>query len=43
MDKGTEEVVSGVGRYFFNYKSYAIVQDPIQPKNYLIVIFNCLI
>jgi len=39
MDKGTEEVVSGVGRYFFNYKSYAIIRDPIQPKNFLLVMY----
>jgi len=39
MDKGTEDVVSGVGRYFFNYKSYAIIRDPIQPKNFLLVMY----
>lgn len=38
-DEGTDEIVSGEGRYFFNYKSYSITPDPVQPKNYLVTLY----
>jgi len=38
-DEGTEEIVSGNGRYFFHYKSYSIIPDPVQPKNFIVVMY----
>jgi len=38
-DEGTEEVVSGEGRYFFHYETYSIVPDPVQPKNFLLIMY----
>lgn len=38
-DEGTSEVVSGKNTYFLHFSNYAVLEDPIVDKNYLITAY----